>query len=91
MYYLTLRPPTGEMTAFFLLHGVCCVAEESCARRWAEWGRRPPPRPVATLLVVVFVAATAFWLFFPPICREGTEEVLLEEWAAVGAFFNDAG
>lgn len=91
MYYLTLRPPTGEMTAFFLLHGVCCVAEESCARRWAEWGRRPPPRPVATLLVVVFVAVTAFWLFFPPICREGTEEVLLEEWAAVGAFFNDAG
>jgi hypothetical protein len=46
---------------------------------------------VATLLVVVFVAVTAFWLFFPPICREGTEEVLLEEWAAVGAFFNDAG
>ncbi|XP_066347583.1 probable long-chain-alcohol O-fatty-acyltransferase 4 [Miscanthus floridulus] len=91
MYYLTLRPPTSEMTAFFLLHGVCCVAEESCVRRWAEWGRRPPPRPVATLLVVVFVAATAFWLFFPPICREGTEEVLLEEWAAVGAFFNDAG
>jgi hypothetical protein len=40
---------------------------------------------------MVFVAVTAFWLFFPPICREGTEEVLLEEWAAVGAFFNDAG
>jgi hypothetical protein len=91
MYYLALRPPTGEMTAFFLLHGVCCVAEESCARRWAESGWRPPPRPVATLLVMVFVAGTAFWLFFPPICREGTEELLLEEWAAVGAFFNDAG
>nr|ACG41736.1 wax synthase isoform 1 [Zea mays] len=90
IYYLTLRSPTGEMTAFFLLHGVCCIAEESCARRWMQWGWRPPPRPVATLLVVVFVAGTAFWLFFPQICREGMEELLLEEWAAVGAFFNDA-
>ncbi|KAF8756781.1 hypothetical protein HU200_011056 [Digitaria exilis] len=81
VYYLTLRAPTGEMMAFFLLHGACCVAEE-----WG-WPPPPPPRSVATTLVVVFVAATAFWLFFPPICRDGGEEVLLEEWAAVAAFF----
>lgn len=86
VYYLTLRPPTGEMTAFFLLHGASCVAEEWCARRWP-----PPPRPVATPLVVAFVATTAFWLFFPPICREGGEEALLQEWAAVAAFFVGAG
>nr|TKW03207.1 hypothetical protein SEVIR_7G008900v2 [Setaria viridis] len=91
IYYLTLRPPTGEMTAFFLLHGACCVAEELCARRWAVKGWRPPPRPVSTLLVVVFVTETAFWLFFPPICRDGGEEALLEEWAAVASFFEDAG
>ncbi|KAJ1297689.1 hypothetical protein BS78_01G396200 [Paspalum vaginatum] len=90
IYYLALRSPSGEMTAFFLLHGACCVAEELCARWWAARGWRPPPRPVATLIVVVFVAATAFWLFFPPICREGSEEALLQEWAAVAAFFEDA-
>ncbi|KAF8729487.1 hypothetical protein HU200_017425 [Digitaria exilis] len=89
VYYLTLRAPTGEMMAFFLLHGACCVAEEWCAHRRAArgWPPPPPPRSVATTLVVVFVAATAFWLFFPPICRDGGEEVLLEEWAAVAAFF----
>ncbi|CAL4890082.1 unnamed protein product [Urochloa decumbens] len=92
VYYLTLRSPTGEMTAFFLLHGACCVAEELCVRRWAARGRRRPlPRPVATLLVVVFVAGTAFWLFFPPICREGSEEMLLEEWASLAAFITGAG
>ncbi|CAO2041802.1 unnamed protein product [Urochloa humidicola] len=91
VYYITLRPPTGEMTAFFLLHGSSCVAEEWCARRRAARGWPPPPRPVATLLVVVFVAATAFWLFFPPICRDGGEDVLMEEWETVAAFFDGAG
>lgn len=28
VYYLTLQLPTGEMTAYFLIHGVCRVAEE---------------------------------------------------------------
>ncbi|KAF8693400.1 hypothetical protein HU200_038793 [Digitaria exilis] len=92
VYYLTLRMPTGgEMTAFFVLHGACCVAEAFCAGRWAVKGWAPPPRPLATVLVVVFVAGTAFWLFFPTICREGSEEALLEELAAVTAFFEGAG
>ncbi|KAL6660455.1 hypothetical protein ACP70R_002001 [Stipagrostis hirtigluma subsp. patula] len=91
VYYIALRPPTGEMAAFFLLHGACCVAEEMCARRWAARGWPPLRRPVATLLVVVFVAGTAFWLFFPPLCREGSEDMMLEEWAAVAAFFTGTG
>uniref|UniRef100_A0ACD5YAK8 Uncharacterized protein n=1 Tax=Avena sativa TaxID=4498 RepID=A0ACD5YAK8_AVESA len=90
VYYLSLRRPSGGMTAFFLLHGVCCVAEAWCARRWAARGWPSPPRAVATLLVVLFVAATSFWLFFPPLCKDGVEEKLLEEWAAVAAFL-DAG
>ncbi|RLM75269.1 putative long-chain-alcohol O-fatty-acyltransferase 1 [Panicum miliaceum] len=86
--YLTLRPPTGEMAAFFLIHGACCVVEGWCAARgWPP----APPRTVATLFVVAFVAATAFWLFFAPINRDGGEEVLLEEWTAVAAFVGDAG
>ncbi|CAM0907782.1 unnamed protein product [Alopecurus aequalis] len=91
VYYLSLRRPDGGMTAFFLLHGVCCVAEGWCARRWAARGWPSPPRAVTTLLVVLFVAATAFWLFFPPLCKDGVEEKLLEEWAAVAAFLVDAG
>ncbi|EMS63394.1 hypothetical protein TRIUR3_17334 [Triticum urartu] len=31
-YYITLRPPTGEATAFFTLHGACAVAEAWWAR-----------------------------------------------------------
>ncbi|KAL6660343.1 hypothetical protein ACP70R_001889 [Stipagrostis hirtigluma subsp. patula] len=93
--YISLRPPTGEMAAFFLLHGACCVAEEWCARRRTARGWAPPPppppRPVATLLVLLFLSGTSFWLFFPPICRDGGEEVILEEWAAVAAFFAGAG
>ncbi|KAF6998859.1 LOW QUALITY PROTEIN: hypothetical protein CFC21_014945 [Triticum aestivum] len=91
VYYLSLRRPDGGMTAFFLLHGACCVAEGWCARRWAARGWPSPPRAVATVLVVVFVAGTSFWLFFPPLCKDGGEEKLLEEWAAVAAFFLDAG
>jgi hypothetical protein len=39
----------------------------------------------------VFVAGTAFWLFFLLICRDGGKEALLDEWTAVAAFFVDAG
>ncbi|XP_037488549.1 probable long-chain-alcohol O-fatty-acyltransferase 4 [Triticum dicoccoides] len=89
--YLGLRwPPSGGMAAFFVLHGVCCVAEGWCARRWATRGWPPLPRPVATALVGLFVTATSFWIFFPALLP-GVEEKLMEEWAAVGAFFLDAG
>ncbi|XP_037483074.1 probable long-chain-alcohol O-fatty-acyltransferase 5 [Triticum dicoccoides] len=88
--YLSLRwPPGGGMAAFFALHGACCVAEGWCARRWGD--RRPPPRAVATVAVGLFVAGTSFWLFFPALLKDGVEERFLEEWAAVAAFFLDAG
>ncbi|KAL6851493.1 hypothetical protein ACP4OV_020426 [Aristida adscensionis] len=89
--YITLRPPTGEMAAFFLLHGGSCVAEALCARRWAARGWPPPPRPVVTLLGAGYIAGTAFWLFFPPLCRDGSEEVLLQEWAAAAEYLAGAG
>nr|CAB3446856.1 unnamed protein product [Digitaria exilis] len=89
--YITLRSPTGEMAAFFLLHGACCVAEQLCVQWWVARGWPRPPRPVATVLVGVFVAGTAFWLFFPPICRDGSEERLLEEWAALAEFITGTG
>ncbi|XP_048553868.1 probable long-chain-alcohol O-fatty-acyltransferase 5 [Triticum urartu] len=87
--YLSLRwPPGGGMAAFFALHGACCVAEGWCARRWAA---RRPPRAVATVGVGLFVAGTSFWLFFPALLKDGVEERFLDEWAALAAFFLDAG
>ena len=41
--------------------------------------------------VGLFVAGTSFWLFFPALLKDGVEERFLEEWAAVAAFFLDAG
>ncbi|PUZ47522.1 hypothetical protein GQ55_7G172200 [Panicum hallii var. hallii] len=87
VYYFTLRRPTGEMAAYFLLHGACRVAEEWCARRWAARGWPAPPRPVATLLVWVFVVGTSSLLVLVAVCREGREEALLNEPEAVAAFF----
>jgi hypothetical protein len=56
---------------------------------WAAKGWALPSQPVATPLVLVFVSGTTLWLFFPLICRDEGEGVLLEEWAAVVSFFID--
>ncbi|KQJ83187.1 probable long-chain-alcohol O-fatty-acyltransferase 5 [Brachypodium distachyon] len=86
--YITLRPPTGEATAFFALHGACAVAEAWWARHEAWWR---PPRWAATPLALAFVAVTGFWLFFPPITRPGADKVAIAECEAAGAFLRDAG
>jgi hypothetical protein len=90
VYYLTFRAPTGLVTAFFALHGACVCAERWCARRRAA-GARPPPRVVATPLVVGFVAGTAFWLFFPAIFGDGMDDLYFAESAALASSFLDAG
>uniref|UniRef100_A0A453C821 Wax synthase domain-containing protein n=3 Tax=Triticinae TaxID=1648030 RepID=A0A453C821_AEGTS len=87
-YYITLRPPTGEATAFFALHGACAVAEAWWARHEAWWR---PPRLVATPLTLAFVLVTAFWLFFPPITRPGADKLVIAECEAAVAFVRDAG
>ena len=87
-YYITLRPPTGEATAFFALHGACAVAEAWWARHDAWWR---PPRLVATPLTLAFVLVTAFWLFFPPITRPGADKLVIAECEAAVAFVQDAG
>nr|CAB3471014.1 unnamed protein product [Digitaria exilis] len=84
VWYLTFRPPTGQLTAFFALHGACV-----CAERW--WCGATTTRVVATLLVVGFVAGTAFWLFFPAIVGDGMGEVYLAEMASQASLFLDAG
>ncbi|THU60437.1 hypothetical protein C4D60_Mb07t12700 [Musa balbisiana] len=41
--YITLAPPTGEATAFFMLHGACMVAEGTARRPWIPWRRSAGP------------------------------------------------
>ncbi|XP_006653531.2 probable long-chain-alcohol O-fatty-acyltransferase 5 [Oryza brachyantha] len=88
IYYATLRPPTGEATAFFALQGVCAVAEGWWAAH-SGWPR--PPRAVATTLTLAFILATGFWLIVPPITRTETDKVVIAETEAVVVFVRDAG
>ncbi|TKW05016.1 hypothetical protein SEVIR_7G148300v4 [Setaria viridis] len=85
--YITLRPPTGEATVFFALHGAGVVAEWWWAahERWLR-----PPRALATPLTLAFVAVTGFWLFFPPITRPGADKQVIAESEAMVAFVRDA-
>ncbi|QCE01781.1 probable long-chain-alcohol O-fatty-acyltransferase 5 [Vigna unguiculata] len=77
-YYVTRVSPTWEVTCFFLLHGVCVVAEfgamkwlgHKCRLHWAVTGP----------ITVGFVIATAAWLFFPPLMRTGTGERSIKEF-----------
>ncbi|KAF8703368.1 hypothetical protein HU200_032166 [Digitaria exilis] len=92
-YYITLEPGTGEVTAFFALHGACAVAERwwcaAAARRGVGLWR--PPRPVATALTLAFVTGTGSWLFFAPVIRSGLDKAIVAECEGMLAFLERAG
>ncbi|KAK3032458.1 hypothetical protein RJ639_037271 [Escallonia herrerae] len=77
-YNVTRAAPSWEMTWFFVIHGMC-VAVEAAAKR-ALAGRWRLPWFVAGPLTVGFVVATSFWLFFPPIVRNGADVKVMEEF-----------
>lgn len=72
-----------EMTAFFVLHGVCVVAEYGVGRRLGK-GRWRLPWFVMGPATVGFVIATSYWLFFPPVMRNGADVRVIEELRFVG-------
>uniref|UniRef100_A0A7N0TNU5 Wax synthase domain-containing protein n=1 Tax=Kalanchoe fedtschenkoi TaxID=63787 RepID=A0A7N0TNU5_KALFE len=84
MFYLNRLIPTGEMSAFFLLHGACVVAERAVARRMR--GRWKVPRLVASCLTIWFVLSTGFWLFYPEFLQGKALVRAFEEYAVVGEF-----
>ncbi|PAN39150.2 hypothetical protein PAHAL_7G181300 [Panicum hallii] len=86
-YYITLEAGTGEVTAFFALHGACVVAE----RRWRGSGLWRPPRPVATALTLAFVTGTGSWLFFAPVIRSGLDKAIIAECEGMLALLERAG
>ncbi|PWZ05946.1 putative long-chain-alcohol O-fatty-acyltransferase 4 [Zea mays] len=86
-YYIMRSAPSGEVTAFFLLHGACAAAEGWWASH-AGWWR--PPRPAAVPLTLAFVAGTGFWLFLPAMVKGGLDEMVLRECQGMVVFMEQA-
>ncbi|XP_059663311.1 acyl-CoA--sterol O-acyltransferase 1-like [Cornus florida] len=66
-YNVARVKPTGEVTCFFLIHGVCLILE--IVMKKAVNGKFRLPPTVSGPLVLVFVLVTGIWLFIPPILR----------------------
>ncbi|CAA2935335.1 probable long-chain-alcohol O-fatty-acyltransferase 5 [Olea europaea var. sylvestris] len=81
-YYVTRVSPSWEMTLFFVLHGVCVVVEFRL--KAAFGGKWRLPWFVSGTLTVGFVVATSFWLFFPPLTRNGADVMVIEEFIFFG-------
>ncbi|GLT57539.1 hypothetical protein SLA2020_305050 [Shorea laevis] len=80
-FYIARVSPSWEMTSYFVLHGVCVVVELGVKRtlvgKWRlHWAVSAP-------LTVGFVLATAMWLFFPPLIRNGVTVRAIEECKAL--------
>ncbi|KAJ0246154.1 Wax synthase domain-containing protein [Hirschfeldia incana] len=72
-FALTFEMPTGEVTCFFVLHGVCTAAEVAVKR--TAFVRRWRMSPVLSrLLTVGFVVVTSGWLLFPTLARSNMLE-----------------
>ncbi|KAF8017428.1 hypothetical protein BT93_H2564 [Corymbia citriodora subsp. variegata] len=86
-YYLTRARPTGEVTWFFVLHGICVVAEVA-AKRWAG-GRWRMHRAASGMLTLAFLAVTGVLWFFPQLTRNGVDEKVIGECCAMFDFVKD--
>jgi len=87
LYYYVIRvPPTWEVTCFFVLHGVCMVAEVATKKMVLRHGWRLHP-VMSGLLVAAFLIVTADWLFFPQLLRNEMDKKSCEEYAIVIDFF----
>ncbi|KAF8116918.1 hypothetical protein N665_0014s0177 [Sinapis alba] len=84
LFYLTRELPTGEVTMFFFLHGVCTAAEVMVKKKFARrlWRMSPV---LSRVLTVGFVVVTGGWLFFLPLIRNG----MIERFANEALLVND--
>jgi hypothetical protein len=87
-YYIMWQPPSGDVTVFFVLHGVCTGAEAWWGRH-AGWWR--PPRVLAVPLTLAFVGGTGLWLFFPAMIRGGLDALVLQECQGMVVLMEQAG
>ncbi|KAL0710205.1 hypothetical protein Bca4012_017183 [Brassica carinata] len=84
LFYLTRELPTGEVTMFFVLHGVCTAAEVVVKKKFARRMWRIN-LVLSRVLTVGFVVVTGGWLFFPRLIRKG----MIERLANEALFVND--
>ncbi|KAK2639860.1 hypothetical protein Ddye_027655 [Dipteronia dyeriana] len=83
-YYFARVHPTWEVTWFFVLHGVCVAIEIVVKRVVADRWRLH--RAVSGPLSLGFLAATGFWLFFPQLLRNKSDEKALREMSILVDF-----
>ena len=84
-YHVTCVPPTWEITCFFVLHGVCTVAEVAVKKVVLRCGWRLH-RAVSGPLVVAFLAISANWLFFHQLLRNEMDRKSSEEYVILVDF-----
>ncbi|KAJ0830082.1 putative long-chain-alcohol O-fatty-acyltransferase [Helianthus annuus] len=79
-YYIGRLKPTGEVTCFFVIHGLLAGVEVVGKRTLG--GRLRVPAVVSGPLALGLVVSTSFWLFFPPFLRCNTEVRSCKEFMA---------
>ncbi|KAG2333167.1 hypothetical protein Bca52824_004347 [Brassica carinata] len=84
--YLTREMHTGEVTWFFVLHGVCTMVEV-LGKKKTFVGRQPVRPIVSQFLTVGFVSLTSGWLFFPQLIRSNVIENFVYEASLFLDFF----
>lgn len=73
---------SGEMTAFFTLHGVATGLQVACKPYMREAGIKLP-RWLSVLLTLSFTFTTAMWLFFAPMVASKADIRLTSEIVAL--------
>ncbi|KAL7090213.1 hypothetical protein ACP275_12G026300 [Erythranthe tilingii] len=86
-FYLGRRGGSGEITLFFVLHGVCLAAEVAVKK--VVNGRWRLTKSISGPLTIGWVMVTAFWLFFPEFLRCNAIPRAFDEYAAIGGFVKD--
>ncbi|XP_038898664.1 probable long-chain-alcohol O-fatty-acyltransferase 4 [Benincasa hispida] len=86
-YYFTRAAPMWEVTWFFVLHGFCTAAEVAAkaavASRKVRWKVH---RMVSGPMTLVFLMATARWLMFPQLIRNGVVDRTIGEYYTMAHF-----
>ena len=80
--YLTLLRPTGEVTMFFVFHGICTVAEAIVKKWWSRRGWPATPTGLTAPLTLGFVMVSSWWLFLPQLERSRAQEQVVNELEA---------